>query len=403
MARTRNSSWLRAGSLGLSVVFAFSAYEALAADRDATDENEAFHASLARHGLQLSPGGTPNNGLLFVDLEVTGESGHVGQALTECANGDLLAFYSRVPGDAFGGHGTSGWSEYRRSTDGGKSWGEAVILPYSKEVWEGDDYHSALVDEVVTSANGTVIAFAGRYTNEKWGRDTPVYLTSSDHGLSWSGAKEVDPTAGVREIAREHDVLVVGGEVMVLFNAGTKGAWPGPHTLYVSANNGASFERRSRLPFDEKYWYGALTLGREGELIAYAYATRDESLLHYTRSHDQGRTWSAVASTKMAKNIRNPRVTLPLRGRYFLHGRSGQEGSNPRHLVLYQSGDGINWDQGIYLNVGSKTDLDSYSANTLVGRAKPGNEQKLLIQSSIAYSRSGRRVNLHHWWIEPIN
>lgn len=349
---------------------------------------------------RVIPGDLPNEGTVFVDHEPEGRSGHGGHAITEAKNGDIIAFYSNVSGEDFGGHGTSGWSEYRISTDGGESWSDPYILDYSMEVWEGEEFHSALVDEVMTAPNGTIVAIAGRYTDYRWGRTTPVYLLSHDHGRTWSEAREIDPEADVREVAREHASLVYDDTLFVLFNAGTRGQWPGPHSLYVSADNGETFERRSRLPFDPRTWYGAMTVTPEGHLIAYSYLTADEYHLRYTISRDGGHTWSEVEETFLEKRIRNPQVSEQLGGLYFMHGRSGHEGDDPRHLVLYTSENAIDWDSGIFLNRGSTRDLDSYSTNAIVGRYHNAVPETLLIQSSIAYDEPGRRVNIHHWRIQ---
>ncbi len=78
-------------------------------------------------------------------------------------------------------------------------------------------------------------------------------------------------------------------------------------------------------------------------------------------------------------------------------------GYDPRHLVLYHSRDGIHWDGGVFLNKGATDDLDSYSTNAIIGRYDRGESERLLIQASIAYDESGRRVNIRHWWIEGIS
>ncbi len=354
----------------------------------------------------ITPSDIPNAGIPFVDHQSEGRSGHGGQAITECTNGDIIAFYSNVCGETYGGHGTAGWSEYRISSDGGSSWSEPYILQYSKQVWEGDEFYSALVDEVLTAPNGTVVAIAGRYTGEdrQWARTTPVYLRSYDHGRTWTEAQEVDPGADVRKVAREHASLVHQNTLFVLFNPGDRDGSDRhmlPHCLYVSTDNGESFSRRSVLPFDPRRWYGAMTVTPEGHLIVYSYLEQDEHHPHYTISRDNGHTWSEVQTTFLAKRIRNPQLSRQIGGLYFLHGRSGHTGDDPRHLVLYSSTDAINWDEGVFLNKGSTRDLDSYSTNEIVGKYDPDVPERLLIQSSIAYDDRGRRVNLHHWWVQP--
>ena len=87
---------------------------------------------LLSKNFRVLPSDIPNDGILFVDHQKHGRSGHGGNCLTECINGDIVSFYSNVSGETYEGHGTAGWSEYRRSTDGGKTWGESVVLNFSK-------------------------------------------------------------------------------------------------------------------------------------------------------------------------------------------------------------------------------------------------------------------------------
>ena len=107
---------------------------------------------------KILPDSVPNDGLLFVDHQKFGRSGHGGNCITECQNGDIVSFYSNVSGEIQAGHGAAGWSEYRRSKDGGKTWSSPNILDYSKRAWEGNEVYSALVFAVTTAPNGTLIA-----------------------------------------------------------------------------------------------------------------------------------------------------------------------------------------------------------------------------------------------------
>ena len=45
-------------------------------------------------GFRVLPTDVPNKGIRFVDHEKDGRSGHAGNCLTECRNGDIVAFYS---------------------------------------------------------------------------------------------------------------------------------------------------------------------------------------------------------------------------------------------------------------------------------------------------------------------
>ena len=63
-----------------------------------------------------------------------------------------------------------------------------------------------------------------------------------------------------------------------------------------------------------------------------------------------------------------------------------------RHLVLYASKDGLNWDEGRYLRKKTAGNA-AYSNNLLLGGGK-----RLLIQASHAYEHS--KANVLHWWLE---
>ena len=44
-------------------------------------------------GYYITPSNLPNKGILFVDHAANNRSGHLGHALVQCENGDILAFY----------------------------------------------------------------------------------------------------------------------------------------------------------------------------------------------------------------------------------------------------------------------------------------------------------------------
>ena len=372
-------------------------------------------------GFRVVPGEPPNKGILFVDHEAEGRSGHGGGTLVEAGNGDILAFYSNVSGDAFhDGHGVGGWSEYRRSSDGGKTWSDPIVFDYSKEVWEGDEVFSALVCTVNKTGNGTLVAVVPRFADVGWNKQRPpVYFLSHDHGNTWEGPREIDPEATVEEVSMTYNGSFVcsdSGTLYIVFIGGVEAMCPGPHSLYATTDDGESFERRSFLPFQKTFNYGTGQVLEDGRLVVYTYPhlggkgddqtgvpadQNDEHNLPYVISQDGGRSWSEVRTAYFAKRLRNPQMSEKIGDRYFMHGRSGLYGDDPRNLVLYSSGDGLNWDEGIVLKRNSRKDGDAYSANAVVGKRRAKDGERLLIQSSVAYD--GRfRVNIRHWWLEPI-
>ena len=366
----------------------------------------------------VHPADIPNTGVMFVDREKRNRSGHGNNSLAECQNGDIIAFYS-VTGtgaDNLNGHGSAGWSEYRRSTDGGLTWGDPVVFDYSKRMWDGNEVCSALVYSVITAPNGTLIATVIRYANDKWEKkDTPVYFLSNDNGHTWSGPREFDESASVDDIAFTMDTSFVhDGEIFIVFRGGTSNMSPGgPQTLWVSSDNGESFSRRSVLPFDDAHYYWAAGALDHGEIIVYTYNAHSkredrtaEQDIPYVISRDGGRTWSDVRTTHFAKGIRNMQLSEKLGQWYFIHGRSGSyprdlvgDDPGPNNFVLYSSRDGTRWDEGILLMSRRQTPGggDCYSANEIIGKYDPATPDRLLIHADVSYS--GAKTNMHQWWV----
>jgi len=357
---------------------------------------------------RIVPGDVPNKGILFVNHQAENRSGHGGNCLTECHNGDILCFYSNVSGTIWDGHSVGGWSEYRISSDGGASWSDPIALDYSKAVWDGDEVYSALVVGVTTAPNGTVIAVLARFADPKWIKQLPpVYLLSYDHGRTWSEPRDLDPSASVADVSLTFDALCVHEDtVYAVFMSGADNYCPGPYSLYCSTDNSETWTRRSELPFSHDNYYCTAGVLDNGDLIVYSYPYRkketNEHDLHYVISSDQGYTWSPVQTTYFAKKLRNPQLSEKIGGCYFMHGRSGSYGEGRGNLVLYSSRDGINWDEGVILHERVTPEKDAYSANAVVGKYRPNGERKLLIQSSISYDPNSACVNIHHWWVTDV-
>lgn len=360
-------------------------------------------------GFRVRPSDIPNKGILFVDHQKQGRSGHGGNCLTECQNGDIIACYSNVSGEIWKGHGVAGWSEYRRSTDGGQTWGEPAILEYSKRAWEGEEMYAAIVFALATAPNGTLVAFACRFENAEWlKKSPPVTLLSHDHGASWSAPRDLDAAATVEDVSLTFDATFThNGQIFVAFMGGTADYCVGPYSLYVSADNGESFQRQSILPFNHANYYVTAGVLDSGDIIVYSYPYRENAEINehdipYVISADEGKTWSEVRTTRFARKIRNPQFSGKIGDLYFLQGRSGSYGEDPRHLVLYASTDGIHWDDGLILHRKETGGGDAYSANEVIGKNDAEERNRLLIQSSIAYESGNSRVNAHHWWVEDI-
>lgn len=365
----------------------------------------------------VKPSGIPNQGILLVDHQKNNRSGQGGSTLVQAANGDILCFYGNVSGEVFhGGHGVGGWSEYKRSTDGGKTWSEPIVFEPSMQAWQSEDVCSMLVMTVNKTQNGNLIAVAAIFADEGWNKkDTPVYFVSSDNGYSWSEPKKLDAKVSVDEVSITYNGSFFCSKTDTLYLVcigGVESMCPGSHTLYATDDNGETFTKRSVLPFKSSFTYGTGRVLDDGTIIVYSYPYQgsrsddqtgvpaedtDEYNLPYVTSTDGGKSWSEVKTAYFDKRLRNPQMSEKIGSLYFMHGRSGLYGNDPRNLVLYSSKDGINWDKGVLLKKNSRKDGDSYSANAVIKNSSL-NTSKLLIQSTVAYD--GRyRVNIRHWWV----
>ena len=345
---------------------------------------------------EIEPPDPPNEGILFVDHAAAGRSGHLGHALVEYEPGKILAFYADCS-DFRDGHNGDGWMEYKRSEDGGRTWGEPSILKHSRQTYDKGVGHSVMCEKAVRADDGAILLFNLECRGKSWKPlAVPTCLRSADGGHSWEPAKSMG-----HQPARIWDVVSHEGCILVLELCNDSAVkWysnlPEHHyALYESQDNGASFSRRSALPFDIGRGYGTMAVLPDGGLIAYVYNIEDEKRLDYVISRDGGRTWSAVQTAFMAKQIRNPQMSAFKDG-YVLHGRSGNQGEGENHFVLYTSRDGVDWDEGRYLHMG-EAGRGAYSNNLLVSGPDAAAPERLLIQASHAYDR--HMTNILHWWL----
>ncbi len=352
---------------------------------------------------KIHPSCPPNEGILFVDHQKTGRSGHLGHALVEYAPGKMLAFFPNCS-DVNDGHNGDGWMEYRRSEDSGRTWGEPAPLDYSKQIYESGRGRSVMCEKAICTNDGDILLFNLECANISQNNFTwqplgvPTCLRSSDGGRTWGSAKPMGDEPG-----RVWDVLYHRGVIYVLelFNDSSI-AWYGNlpehhYSLYVSEDHGRTFARRSILPFNIiQRGYGALAFLPDAGLTAYVYNQTDEKHLDYVTSRDDGKTWSEPNTAFFAKQIRNPQMAA-FKGGFVMHGRSGCKGGDEisGHFVLYTSTDGIRWDEGQYLQM--RTAGGGAYSNNLIVRGTDGRPDRLLIQASHAYEKS--KTNICHWWL----
>lgn len=322
---------------------------------------------------------------LYVDNENRKRSGHMTHAMAEFAPGCFIDFNANCSDKKWLGHSTYGWVEYRISKDSGKTYSEPKALPYSVDSFL-DGIYTISVEKAVATDNGTIVALCLRNDCaagcEPW--DTPMAVTSTDGGETWSEPVEVSPYKG-----RIYDAVYHNGAIYALefCNEHFLGS-TGDHRyrIYKSTDNGKSFFEISMVPFDTKNrGYGAMLFDEAGVLHVYAYNLDAECEMDHAISPDGGKRWQVLTPCHVAKGIRNPQVAL-IDGVYILHGRSGEaEG-----FVIYTSEDATNWDDGTML-IYDKHAAAFYSNNI---NLKDEDGNFLLIQYSDQYKFAA--VNVMH-------
>ena len=326
--------------------------------------------------------------VIYVDNKSRGRSGHMTHAMAEFAPGCLIDFNANCSAVRCGGHSAFGFVEYRISHDSGKTYSEVYELPYSKDTLM-DGVYTISVEKAVACDDGTIVAFCLRNTTlqevccEPWA--TPMWIRSTDGGMTWSQPQEYSPYPG-----RSYDAVYHDGVIYVLH-------WCYEHfigekeehkyRIYRSADNGISFEELCVVPGDTiGRGYGAIQFDAQGRLHAYAYNVNEETALDHAVSDDCGKTWTVLAPCYLAKGIRNPQIGY-IDGVYVLHGRAG----GVKGFVLYTSEDATHWDEGCM--VVDAPGISAFYSNNLNLRDEEGNF--LLIQYSDPYEGWGK-VNVSH-------
>lgn len=347
----------------------------------------------------ITPSTVPSTGILYVDHQKNRRSGHLSHALVEYKKGHIMSFYSNCAYNRnknSPGHNGFGWIEYRRSADGGITWDEPTVLPYS---WDSllNEPFTVSCEKAVSLKENEIITVCTRNLNPNgWEPHLePVVLISEDGGETWSDAVPMCDKKG-----RVFDMLALDGVVYVLLHANPEGfpaASPDyKYHIYRSDDHGKSFTLHSTLPGDPtNHGYGNMVLRDDGALLCYEYDIKDEYNLIYHKSYDMGLTWVESGRSHVAKRIRNPQIAK-VKGGFILHGRAGCETPElPPDFVLYTSKDAINWDEGVYIC--EVPNQSGYYSNNLVLEQDDGS-QRVLIQSSVPYD--GGRVNVCHWFLD---
>lgn len=168
---------------------------------------------------EITGGSLPCEGILFVDHSKEGRSGHLGHAMVETAEGEILCFYPNCSGSVLKGHNGNGWMEIKRSRDGGETWSDPEPFPYSKQLYDLNIGVTAMCEKAVLCPNGEIVAFnliCEIHNNVGWEPfGLPTYVKSRDGGKTWSQAYRFGQHPG-----RIYDACVKDGRIYALIAVG---------------------------------------------------------------------------------------------------------------------------------------------------------------------------------------
>lgn len=369
-----------------------------------------------KYAFRSTPDGLPNPGECFVDHSLQNRGGHLGHAMVEYAPDSILCFYPNCDdgncfaeyGDTdFIGHSGRGWTEFKRSIDGGITWSEGKPLDFSKRLFEAGGLVSSFCEKAILAGDGAIVLFHLMCNVS----DDPIwepYLypqtqRSTDGGETWEKPIQLcAKSARIWDVCKDPKddtiyVLLSEGSGTNFCNYATNG-----YFLYASKDNGKSFYEVSRLPFEcsKKTFYGTMIWLQDGKLLVYGYSETCERYLRYVTTDDGGKSWSEEKLSRFEKQIRNPQC-VRFKDTYFLFGRAGIFGTEEEkgHNVMYLSADGIHWDEGRFLSVDEVGFTTAYYSNAIVtGNFTGPDTERLLYQYSKAYKRS--LTNVMHRWID---
>ena len=333
---------------------------------------------------------------IFIDRQKDGRSGHMGHALVDAGGGRILAFSSNVDGQRCAGHSGYGWMEYRVSDDYGRTFGPLRTLACSKRAYE-EGKHTLLCEKAVRTPDGQILLFfqvtdqSKPICCEPW--SAPTMCLSADRGETWS-----DPVPTGAKPGRIYDAVSDDRDVWFLQEENPHFLGTSPEHVYrVYRRRGDGTFAGVTLPIDAKgKGYGALEIGADGALYAYAYDSTCEVEMEYCVSRDCGETWSAPAKSVVPMRIRNPQIRR-LDDTWFCIGRNGGSGFGDG-LVMYLSSDGVNWDAGRMIDRRPKGQGTGYYSCLLPIR-EPGHPPRMLMQYSHVYRANC--VNIVHRMIVP--
>jgi len=189
------------------------------------------------------------------------------------------------------GHG-KGPIQYKRSTDGGKTWSDRLPTPKS---WETSKETPTLHRVVDAAGKKRIILFSGLH---------PIRMSvSEDDGVTWSELNPIGPWGGIVAMGTVFPLKTGPGRYMAMFHddgrffAPTGGKAQGKFTLYstTSADGGLTWTTPTTVQSASEVHLcepGALRSPDGKEICVLLRENRRTSHSHVIFSRDEGKTWT---------------------------------------------------------------------------------------------------------------
>jgi hypothetical protein len=252
---------------------------------------------------------------------------------------------------------------FRRSSDGGATWGADQFLGYGRK--DNND------PEIEVASDGSIYAV--------WMNDyTPgiKFARSTDHGQTWSTPIALITKAG-KPTWSDKPILAIspsGQDVYIAFNASDA-------YVSVSHNYGATFNKPLKISNDSRYWsHTGGAVAPDGTIyfaaIDYSQDYTGEAHINVMKSTNGGSSWTTTrvdTSQQMPACAWSPgcylgffgpsaALAIDNAGTIMIAYNAGDVASQPQKMWVRTSTDGVNWSPRVEISNGSSTVNNAFPA-----------------------------------------
>ena len=242
---------------------------------------------------------------------------------------------------------------YKRSTDGGINWGLDTRLTNNSSVSENPS----------VAASGLNVHVVWEDARDNFNNMEIYYKNSTDGGVSWNPDTRLTIHAPSIPGAYFPSVAVSGSVVHTAWTDGRDGGYRGDIYYKSTTNGGVNWGSDSRLTFDGVSDRPSIAVSGSLVHIAYQYSTNGNYEIYYKRSTNGGTNWDANTRLTYDSAIsENPSIAVS--GSLVHVIWDDHRDGNPEIYYKLSINGGISWGQDTRLTFNS---ANSYFPSVAVG------------------------------------